>query len=79
MSTDHDPPVWWWDKIWKERVPNKAKTFMWLALHNKVLTWEAKKKRNVHGPGICALCFGTEETTTHIFVECIYINRCGRI
>ena len=38
-SVDGDPS-WWWTKIWKVRLSNKMKIFMWLALENKVLTWE---------------------------------------
>jgi len=38
-SVDGDPS-WWWTKIWKVRLSKKMKIFMWLALENKVLTWE---------------------------------------
>ena len=33
-------PSWWWTKIWKVRLSKKMNIFMWLALENKVLTWE---------------------------------------
>ena len=38
-SVDGDPS-WWWNNIWKVRLSKKIKIFMWLALENKVLTWE---------------------------------------
>lgn len=50
----------------------KTKLFMWLALNNKVLTWKMLQKRNKEGPSIFLLCRQGTETTTHLFVDCIY-------
>jgi hypothetical protein len=46
---------WWWKPIWKLKYPLKAKIFLWLALSNKVLTWDNFKKRAWQGPGWCIL------------------------
>jgi len=48
---------------------------MWIALQNKIDTWEAKQRRNVHGQGMCIPCKGVEETTIHLFVHCIYSQK----
>jgi hypothetical protein len=31
---------WWWCSLWKLQVPLKRKVYLWLALNNKLLTWE---------------------------------------
>ena len=34
----------WWKQVWKSEGPIKAKITLWLALRNKLLTWENIKK-----------------------------------
>ena len=46
---------------------------MWNVLRNKVPTWENLQKRNFVGLGWCSLCKTEEETSTHLFLNCIYI------
>ena len=43
----------WWTQVWKSEGPLKAKIILWLALSNKLLTWENLKKRGWHGPSWC--------------------------
>ena len=31
---------WWWESLWKWHVPIKCKVVLWLALNNKLLTWD---------------------------------------
>jgi hypothetical protein len=49
--------------------------FMWLALMNKVLTWEIMQKRARWVPGICILCREEEETITHLLIRCSYVQQ----
>ena len=37
----------WWKQVWKSEGPFKEKITLWLALNNKLLTWENIKKRGL--------------------------------
>ena len=63
---------YWWKQVWKSEVPLKAKITLWMALNNKILTWENLKKRGWNGPSWCALCHSDEEIGSHLFVVCSY-------
>ena len=73
MKEDDDgEKKWWWKNNWKLNFPLKTKTFLWLALSNKILTWDNGQKRNWHGPPRCILCKNNEETVDHLFVHSSY-------
>ena len=48
---------------------------MWNALQNKIETWEARQRRNVHGQGMCILGKGIEETTIHLLLTAFFHNK----
>ena len=52
--------VEWWSKVWKREGSLKEKITLWLALNNKLLTWENLKKRGWIGPSWCAVCQSDE-------------------
>jgi hypothetical protein len=62
-------PCWWWRGLWKLKAPLKTKIFMWSTLVNKVPTWDKMRKRQIEGPGWCALCKGEIETIEHILIS----------
>jgi hypothetical protein len=35
---------WWWKVTWKMDDPLKIKIFLWMALGNKILTWDNGQK-----------------------------------
>ena len=41
--------IWWWMKIWKIPVPVKTILTLWLALNNKLLTWENLTREDSKG------------------------------
>jgi hypothetical protein len=43
---------------------------MWLALEDKILTWNNLIKRGKVGPSIYVLCCSNEDSMDHIFTEC---------
>jgi len=67
-----EEPVWWWKKIWKYKYPLKTRIYMWLALDNKVLTWDNLQKRNKCGPGHCSLCKLNDDIILHLLILCSY-------
>ena len=59
-----------WKKVWKSYCIPKVNSFIWLLMHNKLLTAENLKKRGITGPSRCALCNSESESTLHIFLQC---------
>ena len=56
--------------IWKRNLPKKICCFIWLALMNKLLSWDNLQKRRWKGPSICALCGMDAESVGHLFYRC---------
>jgi hypothetical protein len=40
MEEEMEGKSWWSSVVWKLESPFRAKIFMWLALDNKILTWD---------------------------------------
>ena len=59
-----------WKKVWHTDSIPKVNSFIWILLHNKLLTAENLRKRGINGPSRCPLCNSEEETTNHIFLQC---------
>jgi len=63
---------WWGRSIWNCRAPLKIICLIWLTLHDRILTWSNLIKRGWQGPGVCPFCSSKEESTFHIFVQCVF-------
>jgi hypothetical protein len=61
-----------WGKIWSSALWPKVSTFLWLIIHNRILTWDNLRKRGFIGPSMCVLCQSQEETKEHLFNGCRY-------
>jgi hypothetical protein len=68
-------PLWWWKPLWKLKSPLHCKLTLWLALKNKLLTWDNGLKRGWNGPNHCILCKSMEEFVSHIFIYCPYAGK----
>ena len=64
--------AWWWGVLWASNFPLKTTLTFWLAIKNKLLTWEKLRKRGFQGIGFCSLCKSGEELTSHLFGSCTY-------
>jgi hypothetical protein len=42
-----------WGKIWEAKSWPKISTFLWLTVHNNILTWDNLRKRGFIGPSWC--------------------------
>jgi len=60
---------WWLLKIWKLQAPRKTKILMWLALMDRISTWDYLQNKNKQGPCICYLCINVDEYVSHIFTR----------
>lgn len=74
LFAENHTVVRWWDKtIWKLVLPLKIKCFVWLAMWNKILTWDNLCRRGFCGSGWCTLCCSQEESVDHLFSTCHFI------
>ena len=52
----------------------KLNFFLWLLVHQKILTAENLKNRGIEGPSRCIMCKKVEETKKHLFLDCSFGN-----
>ena len=52
--------------IWRQELPLKLKCFIWLALHDKILTQSNLSRRGFYGPGICPICMLYSQDVSHL-------------
>jgi hypothetical protein len=63
-------PVWWHKALWKVHVPLKIILFVWLCLHDCILTGENYRHRGGIDPFVCTMCLKDAESTQHLLVTC---------
>jgi hypothetical protein len=58
-----------WHKIWKIKVPERVRSFIWMAMHDRLLTNSNKSKMGIcHA--MCNYCGDVEETAIHVLRDC---------
>ena len=60
-----------WQNIWKRRIPNTVKMFLWRAFNNLLPTKTNLYKRGVVKEKLCPICGREEETIFHALWDCI--------
>jgi hypothetical protein len=71
LSTQISPTITGWrNQMWKWNIQQKIKLFLWLAVNNKILTWNNLQLRGWKGPGHCQLCKKDSEDSAHLFIHC---------
>jgi hypothetical protein len=58
-----------WATIWKAKVEQKCRIFMWLMLQNRLPTVDRIIKWGGQADPICKLCHTTAESTIHLFAN----------
>jgi hypothetical protein len=67
FEDDHNESIW--SNIWKLRVPERVRYFVWLMNHNRLLTNYNKSKMGL-GNASCSLCGCVAETLLHVMRDC---------
>lgn len=62
-NVDHD-----WKRIWRLRVPERIKTFVWMLKHDRLLTNQSNSRKGL--AIACNLCGHANESTLHVFRDC---------
>ncbi|KAK4275212.1 hypothetical protein QN277_018336 [Acacia crassicarpa] len=69
---NHDPlpldPLW--GSIWKIKVPERCKMFLWLIAHKRILTNAARCKRGLSLDDRCPICLLETESLQHVLRDC---------
>ncbi|KAL4359579.1 hypothetical protein AHAS_Ahas08G0091500 [Arachis hypogaea] len=58
-----------WKQLWSWRGPQRAKIFLWTAIHKKLMT-NQRRVRIFGGAGNCTLCNGGQEDIVHVLRNC---------
>ncbi|KAJ8898838.1 hypothetical protein K2173_008147 [Erythroxylum novogranatense] len=59
-----------WKVVWKWKGPQRVKTFLWLLSHGKLLTNEARLRRNLAPSASCPICQDHTESMLHAIRDC---------
>ncbi|CAN1792333.1 Putative ribonuclease H protein At1g65750 [Linum perenne] len=51
-----------WDRVWRWRGPSRIQHFLWLVLHNKLLTNAERSRRHLTNNSSCPRCYNLEES-----------------
>jgi hypothetical protein len=54
--------------VWKIVIPPRIHVFLWLIMHNKIMTRDNMKKKNLNKPQDCVFCFESE-SGQHLFFD----------
>eukprot|EP00253_Pinus_taeda_P007743 PITA_07743 len=57
----------WSSKAWDNLLWPKIRTFLWLLMRNKTLTWDNLHKKGFVRPSRCPMCLEEPESMNHIF------------
>ncbi|KAL6269566.1 hypothetical protein ACE6H2_026477 [Prunus campanulata] len=64
-----------WKQVWRLRVPNKVKLFLWRALQNALPCRWALTFRHIGDDSCCPRCHGSQETIIHVLWGCREVKR----
>ncbi|CAN1170687.1 Putative ribonuclease H protein At1g65750 [Linum perenne] len=61
-----------WKTIWGWKGPNRIRTFLWLAIQDKLLTNISRARRHMTTDASCPRCRIEEEDTIHVLRDCAF-------
>nr|GMC51542.1 LINE-type retrotransposon LIb DNA [Ipomoea batatas] len=67
------------DWVWKLKISERCRTFLWLTAKDKLLTNEARTRRQLTDDSSCMACRNPCEDAGHIFKHCDIARVCWRI
>eukprot|EP00253_Pinus_taeda_P019962 PITA_19962 len=68
----------WHSKVWDNLLWPKIRTFLWLLMRNKTLTWDNLHKKGFVGPSRCPMCLQQPESLNHLFNTCDWADQLWR-
>lgn len=61
-----------WDWIWKIKMPNKIKIFLWRVLKSSLPTLDALNRRGLNTNDMCPVCKQHSESILHFLRDCSF-------
>ena len=61
-----------WKTLWGSKGPHRIQTFMWLAVHERILTNVRRSKWEVGISPTCTSCGSHDENTLHVLRDCVH-------
>ncbi|KAK8480524.1 hypothetical protein V6N11_037884, partial [Hibiscus sabdariffa] len=68
-SEIHNTEVW--KRLWKLAVPQRVRVFVWVALHERMLTNMERVRRHIVNSELCGICGGAREDVEHVLRSCV--------
>ena len=73
-----------WNLIWNWKGPERVKVFLWLAMHDRLLTNVERVRRRLTYTDICEKCHLENENTIHVLRDCpfatwIWMNKVKQV
>ncbi|CAN1177039.1 Putative ribonuclease H protein At1g65750 [Linum perenne] len=59
-----------WKRVWSWRGPQRIRQFLWVAIHNRLMTNAERHRRHITNNDGCGLCVDEAETTDHLLRGC---------
>ncbi|KAL4361411.1 hypothetical protein GQ457_04G027310 [Hibiscus cannabinus] len=59
-----------WRLVWFIQLPQRIRVFLWLAVHDRLLTNVERKRCHLVYSDVCNLCHGRSETLLHVLRDC---------
>jgi len=57
-------------KVWRVLVPERVRVFLWLVVHQVIMTNTERQRRHLCDTAICQVCKSGDETILHILRDC---------
>lgn len=64
-----------WQVVWKFRVPERVRVFMWKVLHGRIITNSLHARRGIIDDASCKACGVVEESLLHVLRDCFLAKR----
>ena len=62
---------WLWKSLWRLKVPQRCRMFMWLTCKESLLTNKARVSRGLSTSDHCGCCQNMSETILHVLRDCM--------
>ncbi|CAN1178075.1 Putative ribonuclease H protein At1g65750 [Linum perenne] len=72
LSTPSTPSSDMWMSVWRWKGPNRTRHFLWLAIQQKLLTNDERRRRNMTSNANCEFCRHPTESVQHVLRDCVF-------
>ncbi|CAN1849082.1 Putative ribonuclease H protein At1g65750 [Linum perenne] len=74
LQSDRQPLAVDWKKVWRWVGPSRVQHFLWLAMHNKLMTNLERTRRHLTSNSLCPRCSNHDESVSHVLRDCRFAS-----